>query len=578
MTLLPDTPPDDSRDGGAERTVWEAIRAELPSDAALLHGLRLQEGSQDREADLVVVLPWHGIAVVEVKGGRVWLAGGQWRQGRGAGRPIDPAFQANRAKHALREYLGTHVTALRNLRFTHLVAFPGTVVPPDWRAPDLPREMILDAEDLADGRGLTRIQTALRRHHIGHEALTQEQVESVLTVLTPVFLPQSEAVVLAAEHAHRLEWMTRDQERVLDLAAALPRIHVVGGAGSGKTWLALARARRLARSGQRVALLCYSRGLAWYLQRVTAQWPARERPAWVGLFHELPVMWGAEPGRDDVAADWEERLPAELGRLAAQRPEQDLFDAIVVDEAQDFGNAWWPAVVRCLRAGEQGGLSVFSDDAQRVFPRDGEAPLDLVRLELTENLRSTREIARTFAALTPDHVRTRGLTGPPVRVVAAGDAAALQHPDPGVRESAAAAVVQAADEAIEALLEEGWDPGHVALLCTGRRHPEQVSNVTREGWDSYWEEFFAGQDVFYGHVLGFKGLERRAVVLALNGVRDPARARHLLYTGMSRAQTLLVLVAPRDLLAQIGGAAMHNRLRDAQDWDPAQWLALQRWE
>lgn len=37
-----------------------------------------------------------------------------------------------------------------------------------------------------------------------------------------------------------------------------------------------------------------------------------------------------------------------------------------------------------------------------------------------------------------------------------------------------------------------------------------------------------GTDVFHGHVLGFKGLERNVVVLAVNGFREAERARRLI--------------------------------------------------
>ena len=39
--------------------------------------------------------------------------------------------------------------------------------------------------------------------------------------------------------------------------------------------------------------------------------------------------------------------------------------------------------------------------------------------------------------------------------------------------------------------------------------------VDAEGFGAYWDGHFAEEDVFYGHVLGFKGLERSAVVLAV---------------------------------------------------------------
>ena len=71
------------------------------------------------------------------------------------------------------------------------------------------------------------------------------------------------------------------------------------------------------------------------------------------------------------------------------------------------------------------------------------------------------------------------------------------------------------DDQVEALLEEGWRPEDVALLTTGSRHPEQTERQD-DGHDAYWDSFWDADQVFYGHVLGFKGLERRAVVLVVN--------------------------------------------------------------
>ena len=88
-------------------------------------------------------------------------------------------------------------------------------------------------------------------------------------------------------------------------------------------------------------------------------------------------------------------------------------------------------------------------------------------------------------------------------------------------------------------LKEGFEPGQVALLTTQQRHPEQRNAVDVGGWAAYWDAFFAAEDVFYGHVLGFKGLERPVVVLAVNGFKQPERTREMLYVGLSRARTLL---------------------------------------
>ena len=65
--------------------------------------------------------------------------------------------------------------------------------------------------------------------------------------------------------------------------------------------------------------------------------------------------------------------------------------------------------------------------------------------------------------------------------------------------------------------------------------------------------FWEGDDVFYGHVLGFKGLERPAVILAVNGFREEARARDL-----------LVVCGDLDLIRRVGGEGVVQRLLRAE--------------
>jgi hypothetical protein len=96
---------------------------------------------------------------------------------------------------------------------------------------------------------------------------------------------------------------------------------------------------------------------------------------------------------------YEERLPAQMGELAAVLDAEEKFDAIIVDEAQDFGAAWWPPTMACLRDQETGGLYAFLDEAQRVFERYGEVPIPLPPIVLDENIRNTKQIAQVFGSL-----------------------------------------------------------------------------------------------------------------------------------------------------------------------------------
>lgn len=74
------------------------------------------------------------------------------------------------------------------------------------------------------------------------------------------------------------------------------------------------------------------------------------------------------------------------------------------------------------------------------------------------------------------------------------------------------------------------------------------------------------EQVFYGHVLGFKGLERRVVVLAINESSDRRRdrARERICVGLSRARDELVVCVEPEWIKEVGGDEVFRRLTIAR--------------
>lgn len=533
-----------------ERTVWEALRDQLPDEVVVWYSVRVLDGAREREIDLLVGWPGVGFAAIEVKGGRVGRTEEGWySSGAGGSHRIeDPVAQVQDARHHLTNRLREHGVAAQRAvaaRWVHVVAFPAMTVPPSWEMPGCPRGIVIDQVDL--DHVAERIRAAINLHGTGHAPPDGDDVRAVAEALAAVLADRQDPRTRAREQETVADQLTADQGMILEAIQHWRRARIIGGAGTGKTWLAMEQARRLAGRGERVALVCYSRGLARYLERRTRTWRRSERPAYVGLFHDLPVRWGAEPGGDDDSDYYETRLPRRLRELAAEMPPAEKFDAIVVDEAQDFSDAWWPALLACLRDEDRGGLFVFLDDGQKVFPRQGQDPISLDPFQLSKNLRNTKQIGQLIGSMSAVVMIPRGLPGPPVRVA----------------DVPAENALDAADGIVAELLDQGWEPGDVALITTAHRHPVQKELVEGRGWDAYWDEYFDGEEVFYGHVLGFKGLERRVVVLCVNGLTGD-RARERLYTGMSRATSLLVLVGPRDLVESVGGEGVRRRLTSAE--------------
>jgi hypothetical protein len=538
----------------SEELVWRQLRDTLPPEAVLIANFRITDEKKDHEADLIVLMPEVGVIVVEVKGGSLWRDQDGWHQQMRSGRDRrhDPAVQAMKTKYAVREYVERDPRWMDSSRtrivWAHALVAPYSEFHDDFDAPECPRWMVHGKGDVEDLAG--RLWDTARRMETGGRPPSDDDVDLMVEILAGRNFGSHDLTAESDERAAQADRLTDEQATILTVTRLLNRVEIRGGAGSGKTVLAMTQAKQLTqgrseRPAQRVALLCYSIGLAEYFKRVVAGWPRRHRPAFVGSFAELGRLWGAPDG-DRMNSDfWEVHLPATMTGLAAELGPKQRFDSIVVDEAQDFADSWWAPLIGALRDEEQGGLYVYSDENQRIFARFGRPPVPLVPLVLDHNLRNTRQIHAAFGPLTPSRMYARGGEGPEVRFLAASSDAAL-----GV-----------ADDEIERLLDSGWQPEHVMLLTTGHRHPVQMERTGAEDdQERYWRTYWEKDDVFYGHVLGCKGLERRAVVLCVNESKVRDRARERLYVGMSRATDELVVVGDPDMIRQVGGDAVARQL------------------
>jgi len=538
----------------SERLVWERLRDSLPAEATLLANFRITDETKDHECDLVVLMPEVGVVVVEVKGGSVWLDEAGWHQTLQSGRVkhIDPIEQALKSKYALRDYVEADPrwrdSSRTRIVWAHALVAPYSHFADNFGTPSSPRWLVHGDTDMVDLAG--RLWDTAAHQVTNNRRPSYDDVELIAEILAGRGFGTRDVNAESDERAARADRLTDEQAMILKVTRLLNRVEVRGGAGSGKTVLALAQAKELTRGSsdrpaQRVALLCYSIGLAEHFKREVATWPRKQRPAFVGTWEDLGRSWGAPTGDRTDSAFWEERLPLLMADLAAELPSARRFDSIVVDEAQDFAETWWRPLLAALHDEETGGLYAYSDENQRIFARFGRPPVPLVPLVLDHCLRNTKQIHAAFGPLAPSRMYARGADGPTVRFVEAPYGEAL-----GV-----------ADDEVDALLNAGWKPENVMLLTTGHRHPVQMERTgPLDDQRAYWQTYWENDHVFYGHLLGCKGLERRAVVLCVNedDVRD--RSRERLYVGMSRATDELVVVGDPRVIRQMGGDAVAREL------------------
>jgi hypothetical protein len=116
---------------------------------------------------------------------------------------------------------------------------------------------------------------------------------------------------------------------------------------------------------------------------------------------------------------WDSELPALLPNAAGRLSR--FFDAIVVDEGQDFDPAWWVELQLILQDSDDGPMYVFSDAQKAIYRQGWEPPFEEPAFELEINCRNTLPIARRVSAVFGDECTTLGVGGPEPRLHVAED-------------------------------------------------------------------------------------------------------------------------------------------------------------
>ncbi|BBY00701.1 3'-5' exonuclease [Mycobacterium seoulense] len=190
---------------------------------------------------------------------------------------------------------------------------------------------------------------------------------------------------------------------------------LTGPPGSGKTLVLAARARRLATEHPdwRIQMLCYNKTLVPYFRRLVAGLPNVKVSRVWEIAHEFGIRFSYSD--DNVVS---------AGLKAAKHAGlPQSFDAVLIDEVQDFRTAWIELAHALLRPG-RGGMLLAGDHAQALYTEgDPEKYLRKIHpehLELRRPYRSTRQILSAVQNLDPAFAIV-GLDdapeGPPVDLV-----------------------------------------------------------------------------------------------------------------------------------------------------------------
>ncbi|MDD7516831.1 nuclease-related domain-containing DEAD/DEAH box helicase [Ruminococcus flavefaciens] len=341
-----------------EGVVFNAL-SKLPDDYYVFHSVVINEVVNrkmiEREIDFVVANQRKGVLCIEAKNGdnihytdRTWYYSSNKKMKHGG-----PYEQAATAKRALRSKMRYHKNPeVANISFRckmfHAAWFFGmsqSSFEEKNRQNGLPEgvstDITLFCEDLADPtKKIESIFSITIPHPLDEDDAIKNDITSdeFRMLLDSVFCPEFHLIpspaaknLMIEEHMNQLLY---EQYRLLDFLEDQPTAVINGAAGTGKTMIAVEKARRNSIDDESVLFLCYNRLLCDNLNALHKNNPSK---AYRNQFKNVDFMTISRLAKEKVGnfKDFDGLLEWLLD--CVDSTDKFKYKHVIIDEGQDFG-------------------------------------------------------------------------------------------------------------------------------------------------------------------------------------------------------------------------------------------------
>lgn len=416
--MYPKSFPRENKSGG-EKKVFQFFKDYAPDNWYILHSFRLPEHLKVvfGESDFIVIAPMFGIFTLEIKSGGVGFDGTYWlfidREHKVSKKQRGPFEQAREGMFEVERIIKQHTNDKYTrdkylygygVIFTDEDSFPVSSITEDesWR--------LMQNKGQNDYCAFVRKLANLFKKELkalGKKLpvdLTEEDAAYICSVLRPEIecvAPMKSFIDYSEEDIIKL---TDEQFRYMDDIEANERTVVLGGAGTGKTLLALEDARRANDMGKKVAVFCYNKNLAKSIRQ--------SLPTEIDVYSFHAFMTkicgksASEYGPDLDSYYFENTLP--LLTMSALKEHPVKYSKIIIDEFQDLCVDNYLKVVNSILEGElfDGCFTFYGDFAKQAI-YSHETSLDLLgnytfyaKKKLSVNCRNTKNIGNEIVNVT----------------------------------------------------------------------------------------------------------------------------------------------------------------------------------
>lgn len=518
-----------------EDLMFETLRA-LPDSYYVFHSFSIvtvKEGTLfESETDFVIFNQQKGILCIEAKAGQIKYEEGVWKYGSGKEMSHDgPYNQAAQNKWKLGKYIqGLGLFDIYNrCKMIHAVWFPsikkekfdGVSLPPEA---DIHITLTQEAED-----DIEKVIVDIFDYELPNHKQNMLSIRDGEILINRILAPSFNLISLSEiKHNHSqqvFKVMLREQIALLNYLEEQDNAVISGMAGTGKTVMAVEKARRHADKGESVLFLCYNLYLNEYLRNT--------------YNHDHISFYTI----DALACKLCNTSTPDYHRLQEVLVEMYGVDFpyqhVIIDEGQDFGKEQLEEIeiINLLKANvldnedRHGTFYMFYDKNQMV---QSEVVPDYIeeadcKLTLYRNCRNTRNIAITSLRLLGTEKKPRLIEG------------ALEGDSP---ELFLAKGIETTVRTINNIIETNWEKDYQNIQILTCK-TESTSIIASECSTGVY--LYKGRKIPFTTCRKFKGLEADVIIIVdMDYDKMLNKSEQILYVGSSRARYQLALVVEMD--------------------------------
>ena len=419
----------------AENKLWKTAR-NLENDWKVSMNSSFQWSSSSGEGDAFLYHNQHGLFIIEVKSGQIRAQGGTWWQNDRDMEKKNPIDQVEKLAANVRKELRSTAPGMPRIRTITMVCFPDMDDRRNIANEMAPSSMMILNGDLSTPAMLKRKleRRARELSTYSHSNLDPDNIAKLRKFL------RGESEVPAKEiwEAQRCaRWDVQDYMRVfVDAIHSNKNLVVEGVAGSGKTKMAEWEMDLFLKDNKKVAYACYNVLLARHIEQRRSGEPAgrplviREFLGWADWLVEKieykrnkldkcheeietceeTMEQNEDNNRDAYKSARQKRrecyknIENLMGEIVGSLKEKHKFDALFIDEGQDFSETQINILLGLLK--QDAYLRIFQDKTQDIFrkqtsdegiPPTGNKPWEkllknVTAVELNHSYRSTKVI------------------------------------------------------------------------------------------------------------------------------------------------------------------------------------------